>query len=122
MFHETDTSKKHLENPFRVPEGYFDTIADRVMEAIPQNEVKMVHHTEPKKRPAWRVYAAAAAIAAVIFGAGIYSFNKTSDIATQPVQASAETSYTATDDAEFDAVANYIMCDDYDLYAYLSSE
>ena len=119
MIHETDTSKKHLDNPFRVPEGYFDTIADRVMEAIPQNEVRMVPHTEHKRRPAWRFYAAAAAIAAVLFGAGIYSYNKTTEVATQPVQASVE---VYTDDSDFDAVANYIMCDDYDLYAYLSTE
>ena len=34
-------------NPFRVPEGYFDDFADRMMEMLPEKEVLLVSMLSP---------------------------------------------------------------------------
>ena len=112
--------------PFTVPDGYFDNLADRVMSNIPANEVRMLTKEAPQKRFRWQRYAAAAAVVAAIFGAGLFFGH--SPVAepqmAEPV-AVADHAISNSDAAyggDFDNVADYIMCDDYELYAYLTSE
>ena len=111
----------HKDNPFTVPEGYFDTLTSKVMEAIPANEVKMVPRKE-RHFARWRGYAAAASIVAALFGAGIYFYQNGEG--TQNVSSNNTTTVAAATSTEsnIDAVADYIMCDENDFYAYLSGE
>ena len=111
------------DNPFTVPEGYFDTIASRVMERLPAHEVRMIVAEEKKKKtfwlPQWARYGAAAAVVAAICMAGVH-FMSNEPSATSPV--SAVTMATYSSDDNIDAMADYIMADDQDLYAYISGE
>ena len=122
MIKETYDSLPKRENHFTVPEGYFDTLAERVMEHIPENEVRMmpmpVHKPLNVKR--WRTVAAAAVVLAAVFGAGLYVHQDFNGAAVEAM-ATQRSSYTAAD-GSIDAVADYIMCDDDDLYAYLADE
>ena len=57
------------ENPFRVPEGYFDAFEDRLMARIAAEEAE----TMQPRRPVWRILKPAltlAAMFALIFGMG----------------------------------------------------
>lgn len=124
MTDKTNHSLPKSGGTFRVPDGYFDSLADRVMSRIPAQEVRMVETKAPARRLGWQRYAAAAAVVAAIFGAGLY-FGHQPAADTQlkaPVSTVASTSTTPVYDAEFDNVTDYIMCDDYDLYAYLANE
>ena len=111
-------------SPFKVPEGYFDNLTERVMTRIPQNEVRMVPVAKQKPIRRWRPYAAAAAVVAVLFGVGVYIHQaEVASVAPQDnVAANVSTVKANAEDSDFEAVADYIMCDDYDLYAYISNE
>ena len=107
---------------FTVPEGYFDTLAERVMERIPENEVRMMPETvrKPLAAKRWRTVAAAAVVLAAVFGAGLYVHQDLNDAEVEAM-ATQRASYSNAE-GSLDAVADYIMCDDEDLYAYLSDE
>ena len=125
MNFELNNPKHRTESPFRVPDGYFDTLTERVMARIPENEVKFVPKPQPRWHTAWRAYAAVAAMVAILFGTGIYLYNNESDSSQQAAPVVATTSATPSDYIEednFEAVADYIMADDHDFYAYLSGE
>ena len=114
--------------PFKVPEGYFDSLTERVMGNIPANEVRMFTKKAPERRFRWQRYAAAAAVVAAIFGAGLFfGHSPVAEPQTEaPVAVADHVNAISNSDAayggDFDNVADYIMCDDYELYAYLSSE
>ncbi len=123
MIKETENKPIERKNPFKVPDGYFDTLTTRVMENIPENQVRMIpvqndHHVSKKW---WRVVAAAAAVVVAVFGVGLYMQHD--DNATQVKTAAVQqSSSSATTETNIDAMADYIMCDDYELYAYLADE
>lgn len=94
---------------FRVPEGYFDTFADRVMERLPEAAA------ERKPRPAIMrmlapVIAAAACVCIAVFGLTMFLSDGDSNS-----DAVAESSYSAEE-----AMMDYAMIDNADIYAYLS--
>ena len=104
-----------------MPEGYFDSVADQIMASLPQDEVVAVKPQQ--KTPVfirWRAWAAAAAVVAAMFGAGVYFYNDSAEAGKMQTTAKAQS--VATTDSNIDAMADYIMCDDYELYAYLSGE
>ena len=127
MTDKTDFTPQNPQRPFIVPEGYFDSLADRVMSNIPANEVRMFTKKEPERRFGWQRYAAAAAVVAAIFGAGLY-FGHNNTVAEPQTAAPVAVAEHSNDNSgaayggDFDNVADYIMCDDYELYAYLTSE
>ena len=105
--------------PFSVPEGYFDKFTERVMGQIPEDE-----HIQTKKAKNIRrlfPYAAAASVLAAAIGIGIYL--KFSD-SQQPVQKQTTEVQVAQNNEEpaIEEVADYIMYDDTDLYAYIAGE
>lgn len=110
------------DNPFKVPEGYFDSIAQRVMDNLPAHEVKMIPAEEKTKRnhriPIWVRYGVAAAVVAAIFTVGMRFTSHEQQAA--PVAAVTMASYSSDDN--IDAMADYIMVDSQDLYAYISDE
>lgn len=62
-------------NPFKVPEGYFDAVADQIMARIPVENVVVMPQRKTSVFVRWRAWAAAAAVMAAMFGAGIYFYN-----------------------------------------------
>lgn len=126
MTDKTDHTFMNPKRPFTVPEGYFESLTDRVMSNIPANEVRMFTKEEPERRFRWQRYAAAAAVVAAIFGAGLYFGHHTvaepQTAATVAVAEHSNDNSGAAYGSDFDNVADYIMCDDYELYAYLNNE
>lgn len=124
MDKDMDNLTTRPDNPFKVPEGYFDSLTQRVMDAIPQNEIRMVPQKQAKPLQRWRHYAAAAAVVAALFGVGAYLYQAETPqaMSEQQLAVKAHTVKASAADSDFEAVADYIMCDDYDLYAYISNE
>ena len=96
-------------NPFRVPEGYFDSLTAEVMKNLPEQPKQSIL---VRFRP-WR-YSAACPVA-VVFTATLYLL--TPDSSDQMMAADATTTDTYVED-----VADYMMADNNDIYALLASE
>lgn len=94
-------------NPFRVPEGYFDSFADQVMAQLPEREQKA---KRMMLRP-W-MYAAACMIVAV-FSVTIY-FSHVSDETMESPQ------MAVVSEAYMDEAADYAMIDNTEIYACLA--
>lgn len=125
----TNKEERHLksrigkQNPFRVPEGYFDSFAEQMMEKLPEQDARTVVMAKPHRSRAVRtVLYAAACLCLAVLGTVIY-WHKLSvqnvDSGSTPV---AVHSATNADAAYVDAVADYAMMDNTDIYAYLSEE
>lgn len=98
-------------NPFRVPEGYFDQLTERVMEQLPERRQKSRLVT---LRP-W-FYAAACMAAVAIMGV-TYHFHQSAG-----EQQMAEITANNTENTYIEDAADYAMLDNAEIYAYLSSE
>ena len=114
-------------NPFRVPDGYFDQLTERVMSQLPEREQTAEHVSLSSSRPKSRLvalrpwmYAAACMVAAVFMGVALY-FHQTKEeqtLANADVNASAST--TNTESQYIDEYADYVMLDNAEIYAYLA--
>lgn len=111
-------------NPFRVPDGYFDDFAKRLMERLPDTERKAKVVTM-RRRWMNAAIAVAATVCIAIFGAAVYfphadnTANKQQQLATASTTAQDN---TTTSDSYVDQVVDYTMMDNSDIYAYLASE
>ena len=107
------------ENPFRVPDGYFDTLASQVMARI-DAEAQEQPSKKAKVISMHRVfYYAAAAVCALFVCATVYfSFNKEAEAVEQQQVAVVDESA----DNYFDEAADYMMLDNQDIYACLASD
>ena len=86
------------DNPFSVPEGYFDNLAQRMIDNLPAHEVRMIPTEEKKKSRnwlQWARYGAAAAVVAAVCMAGLHFTNNEPAAQTQ-VAATSTASRTAT--------------------------
>ncbi|MDR0891016.1 MAG: hypothetical protein LBN24_00160 [Mediterranea sp.] len=121
------TKKLGKENPFRVPEGYFEGLTSGVMEHLPERE-----DVVPDKVPAtstWTKLKPFLYLAAMFVGAALIlrvASTSTDRKATTPSTAVASTAATvpadstAISDEMLDMALNRAMLDDYSLYVYLS--
>ena len=103
------------EDPFRVPEGYFNSFADNLMSQLPEREAKVI---PMRRHTAWRKYAAvavAACFGVLLFNVGTTYFDRHQQDAQQ-ITANAQAS---SSDA-FDQMADYAMIDVSDMYAYVA--
>ncbi|MDO4171484.1 MAG: hypothetical protein Q4E63_07710 [Prevotellaceae bacterium] len=104
---------------YRVPEGYFDSLNRRVMDALPDGE-----RQTPRGLRLWLTtkarYAAAACIAAaaMLAGTAVYYAH---DGAEQETVTAAIQQETMTDDYVQECM-DYAMVDGNDLYSYLSEQ
>ena len=98
-------------NPFLVPDGYFDHLADQVMASLPEQPAQQAASEK-------LYYYAAAAVCALVVSIAVWqSFPQTSEQAAVPAQmASAD----QPGDAAFDEAADYVMLDNSDIYACLT--
>ena len=109
------------ENPFKVPENYFETLVDNSQ--LPEESSARV-----VKMSVWKKYRvhllAAACVLSVLFSAGIYVSVKENTKEAQVFDKTrvevAETTIEAED--AFDEMADYVMIDKEDMYAYISGE
>ena len=112
--------KMGTENPFRVPEGYFEGVTSDLMSRLPEKEKTDVHReptTWEKVRP-WLYMAAMFIGAALIIR--VASPGETVSNGQQQQQIAADES-----DIEMEYIRTAIentMMDDYSLYVYLSDE
>lgn len=129
------------EKPFKVPEGYFDSLAEQVMAKIPMQGIEPL--AEPGEAEAqgnsarlmnlrlWqrlpiRKIAAAVALAAMLGGGVLYQLQreetKHSPLAHQETPAMESSRIADGDDAAFEQMADYTMMDSQDFYAQLVAE
>lgn len=111
-------------NPFRVPEGYFDDFASQLMDNLPQRELRAIPvRRNLMMRTLRPVLYAAACLCIAIFSVTVY-FTKISgdnEVKTGNNVAAVHTNNVAAETYD-EAVADYVMIDNADIYAYLSSE
>jgi len=123
MMNEEQYIKSRLgeKNPFRVPDGYFDSFATELMQKLPkqtQSEQIQPEKQKPSRLVTLRPWLyAAACLFVALFTATI--FFVAPDDSSQQVAA---TTTTATDDTYVDDAADYLMADNIDIYACLASE
>lgn len=94
------------QNPFKVPEGYFDSFAEHVMELLPEEKPKA-------KRLVIRAWMyAAACLLVILFSATVYFSNQNNDTQEAPA--------VAVSDQYIDEAVDYAMIDNDDIYALLA--
>lgn len=118
---EEDKLLKKLgtDNPFSVPEGYFENLTSEIMNKLPEKETTTFETKEPtmwERFKPW-VYMAAMFVAAALI-IQVASYNPNPFEETPTLSADAETEIVS--DEYLDYALNQAMFDDYSLYVYLS--
>lgn len=105
------------ENPFRVPEGYFDNFADMLMSQLPEQKLQVVGMR--RSRFLWISHVAMVAAACLVsaFFTVVFWLN---DSDRQHPHAVATSSVSYSNDV--DEMADYTMMDNQDFYAYVSAD
>ena len=123
-----DAEEKLLEQrfgkkqPFTVPDGYFEQLAGRVMERLPEQQPAQPAAVHVPVRRRWYRWAAAAAVVGVVF-AGTLPFigRQTRHDAQRP---EARVAAVQTDEhgycSALDMAADYTMLDNEEIYAMVS--
>ena len=112
-------------NPFRVPEGYFDQLTDRVMAQLPEREQQAEKISLSDRHPKSRLvalrpwlYAAACTVAVVVMGLTFYSHDVAEE---QPLASTSTTNTTTNTESQYiDEAADYVMLDNAEIYACLA--
>jgi hypothetical protein len=112
-------------NPFRVPEGYFDQLTDRVMAQLPEREQQAEQISLSDRHPKSRLvalrpwlYAAACTVAVVVMGLTFYSHDVAEE---QPLASTSTTNTTTNTESQYiDDAADYVMLDNAEIYACLA--
>ena len=104
------------ENSFKVPEGYFEDFAEKIMSQLPEQKAQVVElHTSWTSR--LRKMVAAAIIAVVAGGGAYYVFSGSNDVDKSSMSHS---NITPTESQTIDQMADYTMMDNADMYAALT--
>lgn len=122
---EEDTLLKKIgkEQPFKVPEGYFENLTSEVMNKLPEKE-KVTYKEEPVT--AWTrmkpfLYLAAMFIgAALIIRVASTDYKPMAEDVAATVVAVEEVDTEQISDEMLDVALDRAMLDDYSLYVYLS--
>lgn len=110
------TSSANAKNPFRVPEGYFDTLPQRVMERIKEEG----QAGQPKRRRKSRFFirlTAAAVLTGFFSLAGLMIYEQSHPLTSSQ----APTALASAQEMEFaDELLDYAMLDNNDIEYYLT--
>ncbi len=106
------------QNPFRVPEGYFDRFAEQLMEQLPERQAEVVPMRTTRLKKLRPVLLAAACLCIAIFSVTMYLNHSKQQTTTEPAVATVTT--TTVDEEFMDEAADYAMLDNADIYACLS--
>jgi len=109
------------ENPFRVPEGYFDRLTADVMARLPECQSENPSERKPARRVLLRPLLAAASVAVVALIGTLVYFNRLAPSNTVDQQV-ATVSTVGVGDSYIDEAADYLMMDHQDIYACLTSD
>ena len=111
------------DNPFTVPEGYFESLSDSVMSMLPEQQTHVVDMGNNFWKRKIAVALAVAASVAVIISVSLtvgyrHDTAKLADGGNNAIseQQSAYSDYTVVDE-----MANYAMLDNVDMYAYVAT-
>lgn len=113
-------------NHFTVPEGYFDSFADKLMEQLPEPEARVIEmHAESwlHRMPLRKIAAAVGVV--VVLGAGSLFFVHRQSVNHVPmanVEISHHSHSVGTEYGTFEEMADYTMMDNQDIYASLVAE
>lgn len=113
------TQKYGKDNPFVVPQGYFDSITSVVMDKIPEESkptVVMGTNVWMRFRP---VLLGAASLFVAAFSI-IFYLNQQEDKRLQSNQVSTEELMPSAAYTDIDLTADYAMLDNEDIYSYVS--
>ena len=114
MNEETYISNKiGRDNPFTVPEGYFDSLTERVMQQLPRQQKRA-------RVFALRRWLYAAACVACLFVVGTVVYNSLDSDRQQPLLS--ETVESPASDDYLDEAADYAMIDNHDIYLCLMND
>ena len=109
------------ENPFRVPEGYFDRLTADVMARLPERQSENPKEEKTARRiQLRRSWLAAASVAVVAIVGTLVYFNRLNPADTADKQVAAVAAPVS--DSYIDEAADYLMIDHQDIYACLTSE
>ncbi len=105
-------------DPFKVPEGYFDTFCDRVMGQLPEPQQTIRRTLIPRL---WR-YAAAALVVGAVVCAGVLApgFRKSDDVQLASNLMEEERERMSLDEEYFNDVLDYSMVSNNDIAYYLT--
>ncbi len=112
--------------PFTVPEGYFDQLGEVVMESISRRGSIKKGETTVAKTSLWShvspFLAAACFVGVVLFVGLTVSSPKAQDGKTATSSMASSSSLAVQHDDDLDRLADYVMMDEDDAYAYFSAE
>jgi hypothetical protein len=106
--------------PFTVPDGYFDSVVDNVMKNLPTEVAPMKKMPTILQRVRPYLYMAACLIVAV-FTITVYFNDHTENVQMQQLAVQESSVSTEWEDEE-DYAMDYVMLDNYDIYACLTNE
>lgn len=129
---EDELKKRYgCENPFKLPDNYFDDFADRVMKATAGSDAEAPGSSSRVNVRPRRVFVRrlrpylylAAMFAGLYFGVQGVKFAKThrSETAKVEVQAQADAVHYDTDDQYIDDVCDYAGINKEEIYSYVTS-
>lgn len=127
MTREENILKERLgkENPFKVPEGYFDHLTERIMENLPEQEIRVIdirsRQTLWQKLPLRKI-AAAVAVVALLGGGSFWALQHEGDSKMVAHAKQHEQKAVSSEDAAFNEMADYAMIDNETIYASLIAE
>ena len=113
------------ENPFKVPDGYFDHLTERIMENLPEQEFRVIdirsRQTLWQKLPLRKI-AAAVAVVALLGGGSFWALQHEGDSKMVAHAKQHEQKAVSSEDAAFNEMADYAMIDNETIYASLIAE
>lgn len=118
MKEEKDLLKKYgKKNPFTVPEGYFQSFPERLMEQLPEKEVISEPEIKTWDRIKPWVYMAAMFVGLMFTVRAFVGEERQAQSTGMDTEIS---NYTEIPDEYIDPIVNQTMMDDYELYRYLT--
>lgn len=113
------------ENPFKVPDGYFDHLTERIMENLPEQEVRVIdirsRQTLWQKLPLRKI-AAAVAVVVLLGGGSFWAWQHEANSKVVAHVKQHEQKAVASEEAAFNEMADYAMIDNETIYASLMTE
>lgn len=113
------------QNPFKVPEGYFDHLTERIMENLPEQEIRVIdirsRQTLWQKLPLRKI-AAAVAVVALLGGGSFWALQHEGNSKVVAHVKQHEQKAVASEEAAFNEMADYAMIDNETIYASLIAE
>lgn len=113
------------QNPFKVPDGYFDHLTERIMENLPEQEVRVIDIRSRQKlwqKLPLRKIAAAVAVTALLGGGTFWALQHEGNSKVVAHAKHHEQKTVGSEEAAFNEMADYAMIDNETIYASLMTE